>query len=150
MEEDGKARPPAATLRELAHALSQAERRVSAALSRLLVADGCSLEQWRALELLADGHGHAMSELAEFALVPAPTLTRLVDRLVADNLVYRRADPSDGRRVLVRLTPRGQALHDQLAGRLESGQHEVVAGAERELARLRAVVAALRRVPPAP
>ncbi len=144
MEEDGKVPASAATLRGLAHALSHAEHQVSRALGLLLGGAGCSVEQWRALELLADGHGHAMTELAEFALVPAPTLTRLVDRLVADNLAYRRADPADGRRVLVRLTPRGRALHEELTGRLEAGQDAVVAGAERELAHLGAVVAALR------
>jgi hypothetical protein len=46
--------------------------------------------------------------------------------------------------VLVRLTPRGRALHEELTGRLEAGQDAVVAGAERELAHLGAVVAALR------
>jgi DNA-binding MarR family transcriptional regulator len=134
----------AATLEELVHALRQAEHRVSRELRRLLTEDGCRVEEWRALELLADGHGHTMSELAEFALVPAPTLTRLVDRLVADNLAYRRADPADGRRVLVRMTPRGRALHDRVARRLDLERSAIVASAGGELARLSAVLLALR------
>ncbi len=149
VEQDGKVPAAAATLPQLAHALARAEHRVSRELGRVLGADGCSLEAWRALDLLADGAGHTMTELAEFALVPAPTLTRLVDRLVADNLAYRRADPADGRRVLVRVTPRGRALHERLALRLGVERDAVVALAERELTRLTAVVAALR-VPPAP
>jgi len=149
VEEDGNRPGSAVTLQQLSHALSQAEHRVSRELAAVLDAEGLSVEAWRVLELLADGLGHPMTELAEFALLPAPTLTRLVDRLVADNLAHRRADPADGRRVLVRLTPRGRALHERVALRLEAEHDAIVARAADELARLGAVVAALR-VPPAP
>jgi DNA-binding MarR family transcriptional regulator len=141
--EDGKP-GSGPTLQQLAHALSQTEHRVSRELGRLLEGGGCTLEQWRALELLADGRGHPMSELAEFALLPAPTLTRLVDRMVADNLAYRRADPADGRRVLVRITARGRRLHERVGLELEARAEEVVAGAAAELSRLTAVLLALR------
>ena len=50
-----------------------------------------------------------MSEIAEFALVPAPSLTRLVDRMATDGLVHRTVDARDRRRVLVHLTPRRAA-----------------------------------------
>ena len=52
-----------------------------------------------------------MSEIAEFALVPAPSLTRLVDRMATDGLVHRTVDARDRRRVLVHLTRQGRALH---------------------------------------
>ena len=109
-------------IQRLAHVLSQAEHRVTRQLGQLLEDDGCSIEQWRALELLADGTSHRMSELAAFTLLPAPTLTRLVDRMVSDNLAYRKADPQDGRRVLVLITPRGRRLHEHLTERIEREQ----------------------------
>jgi DNA-binding MarR family transcriptional regulator len=81
-----RASAPAVATQRLAQLLSQAERGVTRQLGRVLDEDGCSVEQWRALVLLADGVSHSMSEVAEFALLPAPTITRLIDRMVADNL----------------------------------------------------------------
>jgi DNA-binding MarR family transcriptional regulator len=94
--------------------------------------EDCTVEQWRALVLLADGESHGMSEIAEFSLLPAPTLTRLIDRMVADNLAYRKPDPRDRRRVLVHITPRGRALHARLAQRVEERRDEILAGAHRD------------------
>lgn len=111
--------------RDLFHVLSHAERRVARRLATVLDAAGCSAEQWRVLVLLADGQGHPMTELAEFALLPAPTATKLVDRMVSDTLVYRRADPADRRRVLVYLADRGRALHTRLSGPLHRLQSEL-------------------------
>jgi DNA-binding MarR family transcriptional regulator len=133
-----------AGIQQLAHVLSHAERRVTRELGRLLEGDGCSVEQWRALELLADGRSHSMSELAAFTLLPAPTLTRLVDRMVVGNLAYRKADPQDGRRVLVRITARGRGLHERLTERVEQEQAALFAeDADGEAARTVAQLTAL-------
>ena len=75
--------------------------------------------QWWVLGLLADGAGHTMSEAADHAMLAAPTLTKAVDQLVAANLVTRRADRHDRRRVLIYLTARGRRLHQRLAGKLD-------------------------------
>ncbi|WP_228553933.1 MarR family winged helix-turn-helix transcriptional regulator [Catenulispora pinisilvae] len=83
--------------RDLVHLLSLAEHRAVHRQTALLQAqgEGCSIEQWRVLNLLADGQGHTMTEVAKYALLPAPTATKLIDRLVTDNLVYRRPDPDE-------------------------------------------------------
>ena len=65
-------------------------------------------------------------EIATFAMVPAPTLTKIVDRLIDRGVVYRRVDTEDRRRVLVFLSSRGTELY-RLVG-------TDVAVAERELA----------------
>jgi DNA-binding MarR family transcriptional regulator len=101
--------------RNLIQLLSEAEWRVTRQLAGLLRTHGCSVEQWRVLLLLSDGQGHAMREVSEFALLPAPSLTRLVDRMVSDNLVHRRVDDADRRRVLVMLTARGEKLFGRLS-----------------------------------
>ena len=86
-------RPTQTTLmQELSQTLSRAERCVTRQLVRALEEEGCTIEQWRTLILLADGRGHSMTEVAEFALVPAPSLTRLIDRMVTDGPVHRTAD----------------------------------------------------------
>jgi DNA-binding MarR family transcriptional regulator len=106
-------------MQELAQLLSQAERGVTRQLARVLEEERCTVEQWRTLVLLMDGVSHPMSEIAEFALLPAASLTRLIDRMVADNLAYRKADPQDRRRVLVHISPRGRALQRRLAAHIE-------------------------------
>jgi DNA-binding MarR family transcriptional regulator len=120
--------------RSLTQLVSHVEHRLTARLRRALAPEGCPVEEWRVLDLLSDAEGHTMSELADYALLLAPTLTKLVDRLVSDNLVFRRADAEDRRRVRVHLTPRGRDRHRRL-GRLvatsEAGLPEARALAER-------------------
>ena len=100
--------------RQLLHLLSHTQHRVTTRVAAALRKQRSSLEEWRVLSLLADGRGHSMSEIAEFALTPAPTMTKLIDRMVANNLVYRRVDPADRRRVLVFLSARGRTAHRRL------------------------------------
>lgn len=106
----------------LAHLLSHAERRLGLRMSAVLAEESCSVEQWRVLSVIADGKGHPMTEIADQVLMPAPSLTKLVDRMVADNLVFRRPDRADRRRVLLHLTARGRALHQRAADRLLTDQ----------------------------
>ncbi|MET7392401.1 MarR family transcriptional regulator [Dactylosporangium sp. NPDC005572] len=94
----------------LGYVLSEAERAVNRGLSAALSAEGMTVEQWRILQALSDGRGHSMGDLAEAALMPHPTLTKAVDRLVDSALVYRRQDPSDRRRVAVYLSDSGTRL----------------------------------------
>jgi MarR family transcriptional regulator, organic hydroperoxide resistance regulator len=105
---------------DLAWLLSRAAHQVSQRLCEVLGAEGLTLGQWWVLGLLADGAGHGMGEAAAYAMLPGPTLTKAVDRLVAANLVSRRADRQDRRRVLIYLTARGRRLHARLAGKLGS------------------------------
>ena len=101
---------------DIAILLSGAERAVTQRLEAAL--DVVSVEQWRAMSLLGDGRGHSMSELSEFAMLPPPSLTRLVDQMVSESLAYRRPDPLDRRRVLVFLAKRGVRLYRRLAERV--------------------------------
>ena len=112
----------------LAEALSRAEHRVSQRISAALQAEGMSLEQWRVLSLLADGAGHTMSDIARHVMLPAATVTRVIDRLVEVNLVYRRGDLGDRRRVLVFASPRGRSRHRKLASTVDREEAALMAG----------------------
>ncbi|MDH2425033.1 MarR family transcriptional regulator [Sphaerisporangium sp. TRM90804] len=101
----------------LAYLLSRAERSVNRALAAALSGENVTVDQWRILQALADGRGHSMGDLAEAALMPHPTLTKAVDRLVDQALVYRGHDPTDRRKVAVFLANRGS----ELLGRLDAG-----------------------------
>ncbi|MBW0102775.1 winged helix-turn-helix transcriptional regulator [Pseudonocardia sp. KRD-291] len=87
---------------------------------------GPGLDAWRVLDLLADGSGHPMSEIAAHAMVPAPTLTKIVDRLVERGLVYRRPDDGDRRRVMVLLAARGREQHAALAPAVAAVEHDLL------------------------
>ena len=138
--------------RALAYLMSQADRQLGGWLAAKLAARGCSVPQWRVLRCLADGQGHPMSEIAGFAMLPGPTLTKLVDRMVAGNLVYRRADDQDRRRVLAYLSERGVSLYRQLAEVVDDGQAELLTalGDDGELARLLIRLSAILASRPGP
>jgi len=110
---------------DLAHQLSRAERLLSGRMSALLANEHCTLEEWRVLKILSDGQGHIMTEIADFAMLPAPTLTKLMDRMVSAGLVYRRADDQDRRRVLAYLAERGRARCDRAAALLAAAEAEL-------------------------
>lgn len=136
--------PAGSEMQRLAQLLSHAEHRVTRELARMLEDEGSTLDQWRILLVLADDASHSMSEIAAFALFPAPTLTRLIDRMVAENLVYRKADPRDRRRVLIHISSRGRAMHQRLAERIERSQAAMLADADAsDLARLAALLTSL-------
>ncbi|MDX2939578.1 MarR family winged helix-turn-helix transcriptional regulator [Streptomyces ipomoeae] len=100
---------------ELLHLLTRAERLSVRRVQSVLDEFDCSVEAWRILDLLSDGQGHNMTALADHAFLPAPSLTKLIDQLVDQNLVFRRVDPTDRRRVLAHLTPRGRERRQLLA-----------------------------------
>jgi DNA-binding MarR family transcriptional regulator len=75
---------------------------------RLRVAFGVTLPQFdvmAALERKPDGM--TMTELSRFLMVSNGNVTGIIDRLVAEKLVTRRAPADDRRAIIVRLTPRG-------------------------------------------
>lgn len=94
-------------------------------LSRLLDKElkeffaGHGLEFWE-FDVLAtlrrSGAPHELSPgaLLKTAMVTSGAITNRVDRMEAKGLVERRPDPADRRGVLIRLTPAGLALIDDL------------------------------------
>jgi DNA-binding MarR family transcriptional regulator len=55
-----------------------------------------------------------MGELAEAVLLNHPTLTKMVDRMVSESLVYRVQDADDRRKVVMFSSDRGKALTQRL------------------------------------
>ncbi len=71
-----------------------------------------SVPQFRALGFIDRNDGASLSDLAEHMGLTLPTVSKLVDGLVARGLVGRRDDQRDRRRAMLRITPAG---HDILA-----------------------------------
>lgn len=124
---DVQARGRQREVASLARLLTRAERLAARRTREAVEAEAdCSLDAWQVLDLLADGVGRPMSEIAARVALPAASLTRLVDQLVDRNLLYRRGDPLDRRKVLVRLTPRGEDLARRLGARVARAWSEVL------------------------
>jgi DNA-binding MarR family transcriptional regulator len=103
---------------------------------------GCAIEEWWVLSCLADRDGRPMNEIADYAGMPNPSLTKVVDRMVAGNLVFRRVDPEDRRRTLLYLTERGRENHGVVAGAVSRVESDLAASVgEQTLGTLRAALA---------
>ncbi|RIV41474.1 MarR family winged helix-turn-helix transcriptional regulator [Micromonospora radicis] len=116
--------------------LTRAERLLSRRVGGVLADEALSIEAWRVLSLLADGLGHPMSEVAAEASLPPGTLTKLVDQLVDRNLVFRRVDPIDRRRIRAYLSARGRREHERLAALVQAELAGLAGADDAELAGL--------------
>jgi DNA-binding MarR family transcriptional regulator len=107
--------------------LGHVERQVSRRLDETLAPERLTVDQWRVLDLLADGHGYTMSVIGAAIAVPGATLTKLADRLVDAALVYRVVDESDRRRVLVHMSALGREVHERLRPLVDRIDAEILA-----------------------
>lgn len=68
---------------------------------------GLDIPRWRVLMTLRNRETLSVSEIADHAIVKLPTMTKIVKRMQADNLVDCRQSAADGRVTEVTLTPQG-------------------------------------------
>src|SRR5438105_15625201 len=87
---------------------------------------GLSAARLSALSVIVYAGPLTVGRLAEAEQVRSPTMTRIVDQLVADGLVERESVPGDARRTLVRTTAAGVNLTTE-------GRRRRVASLAREL-----------------
>lgn len=99
---------------QLAWMIARVNRRLEEELADRLKPGGVPIEQFRILEALSQRGPQPMGALAAAALVERPTLTKIVDRMVAAGLVFRTPDAEDRRRVNIALAPEGAALYARL------------------------------------
>lgn len=68
-----------------------------------------SVPQFRTLAYLDHYHGASLSDVAEFIGLTLPSMSKLMDGLVARQLVTRAISPTDRRRVTLALTSQGRS-----------------------------------------
>jgi DNA-binding MarR family transcriptional regulator len=85
-----------------------------------------TMPQFRVLLVLALRGAAAVHDLAEMMGVSLATITGIVDRLSAAELVTRREDPRDRRVRRIELTPSGQALVDGIAAAGTANQRRLL------------------------
>jgi long-chain acyl-CoA synthetase len=103
-------------------ALVRLVRQVEKALADVEV----SVPQFRALSMLAEGSS-ASSALAHRLAVSPPTVTAVVDGLVARELVRREADADDRRKLTLLLTDDGRTLLGAAQAAIEARLDQVAA-----------------------
>jgi len=107
------------------HTSSVLESRVEAKLSEI----GLSLAKLAALHRLSEaGESLPLGQLAERLSCVKSNVTQLVDRLEADGLVARAADPNDRRSRLAVLTDAGRSAYAK-GSRIQLDAEEALFGA---------------------
>lgn len=112
-------RPAADGVDAVTDAVLTASRLLVAVSARSIAAvdDSITIPQFRLLVVL-DGRGPLkLATLAEYLAVNPSTATRMVDRLVAADLVRRAANPASRRELVVSLTEKGEAVVQQVTQR---------------------------------
>lgn len=94
-------------------ALLRARESVTALFREHVAAAGLTLQQWRVIRALADEDVLDTTSLAERCVILAPSLTRIINHLLAAGLIEQVAT-KDRRQRAVRLTDKGHACFDSV------------------------------------
>lgn len=111
----------------LLYLLARASHVLSGEFHQQLRRRGVSVPVWRVLASLVGSKGETVTGLAEVCLLQQPTMTKLLDRMVRDELVVRSQDARDRRVVRVALTPKGESLAAELTHAAKQHEATVIA-----------------------
>jgi DNA-binding MarR family transcriptional regulator len=116
---------PGSLSADLLCVLRSVESRLEAALEPI----GLSLAKFGVLsKLVAAGEPLPLGTLAERSACVRSNITQLVDRLEADRLVVRTADPHDRRSIRAELTDEGRRRQAEAARVVATAEAQVFAG----------------------
>jgi len=96
----------------LASLMARTGRKVNNRLTAKLRTVGLSLDAWLVLNMLVTEGGRSMGEIAEALVLNLPTATKLIDRMVNDNLVYRKPHHEDRRIIEIFPSDAGVIRHE--------------------------------------
>ena len=143
-ESEGK---PRQTRRSLPIALLRARETVMSKFRPMLARHDMNEQQWRVIRVLGEAGELDASELAERALVLAPSLTRMLKALKTRKLITVRKDKNDGRRALVSITPAARGLINEISPESASIYREIEATfGKKEMEQLLDLLEAVARI----
>jgi DNA-binding MarR family transcriptional regulator len=87
---------------------------LSAAVEREIADHDVTYEQWGVLLAIVKGHGDTAATLARVLDCDTGSMTRMLDRLEAKELIIRTRSTDDRRRVQIELTAGGRRLAERL------------------------------------
>ncbi len=137
-------RPVPTDLRSIGFELRRTDRAVEADLQARLASVGLQIGMWLYLRALWHEDGLTQSELSQRVGVSKPTVLDHLRRMEQRGLVHFERDSVDKRRVMVFLTPEGQALEAKLLPLAHTNHQAALAGFDAE--EIEALYAALRRI----
>jgi DNA-binding MarR family transcriptional regulator len=125
----------------LPHAFSILANRVSHTLEKMYSQlFGLSVVGWRVVAILGTHSPLSAKALAELTAMDQVSISRAVEQLANIKLVSRRVDTSDRRRVVLRLSKKGEEVYSQIVPVLYASENALVSGLSAEDAQ------ALRRI----
>ncbi len=107
---------PVTTQRSAFFSLLRAHEKLNAEFLALFKEHGLSQAQFNVLRILVQGpkSGVSCQEISDGLITRVPDVTRLIDRMAAEELVVRSRCPEDRRVVYTRVTPKGRRLCESL------------------------------------
>src|SRR5271169_2012640 len=97
--------------RQVGFVLRLAQQRHATILASLMI-EGLTPTQWAALAKLKEIGPSSQNLLGRLTAMDGATIKGVIDRLTRRGFTSTRPDPVDGRRLLVALTGRGEAVHE--------------------------------------
>ena len=98
------------TRRSLPIALLRARETVMGPLREMLATSGVNEQKWRVLRVLLESGPLELGQVADEACLLLSSLTRMVPPMVKEGLIARHVPPKDRRKVILTITPAGEAL----------------------------------------
>jgi MarR family transcriptional regulator, transcriptional regulator for hemolysin len=120
-----------ARLRNFGFLLKEVSRRYVLRFEQNARAISLTLPQCKTLVRLEKNEGISQARLAELAEVEPMTMVRLLDRMEADGLLERRADPADRRARCLFLTPKARPVLERIWRLAEATREEAFVGISR-------------------
>ena len=106
---------PRDTRRSLPIALLRAREAVMGHFRPMLAIHDVTEQQWRVIRIVAEAGTLDASEMADRAFILAPSLTRIIRSLEERGFITKSKDEQDGRRVLLRITPAGLKIINEVS-----------------------------------
>lgn len=91
----------------------------------ILNENGVTEQQWRVIRALYELGESNAQDLAQASSILSPSLSRIISRLDAEGLVIRTISPEDQRETILKLSAKGQKLHDKIGGPVEDKYREI-------------------------
>lgn len=101
--------------RYLPYRLSILSNRISALISQTYsVKFALSITEWRIMAVLGEYPGVSADEVSLKTQIEKSILSRAINKLLQRKLLEREFDPADKRRSMLKLTPTGLSVYDEL------------------------------------
>lgn len=94
-------------------------KKFSSVVAECLAEQNLTLDEWMVLDTIARNNGASMSLISSASGCAGASLTRTVDKLVMNALVYREASASDRRKVEVFISQRGKDTRQSIQAHLQ-------------------------------